>query len=372
MRRMLFTALTLALTCVSVSDPRAQPQASVSVFASGLNDPRGVTFGPDSFLYVAEAGAGGATLSTVGLCAQVQPPVGPWAGGFTGRIVRFTPDGGFGVVVAGLPSSEASPAIGGDKLGVADVEFIGNHLLALIAGAGCSHGHADVNNAVISVDRDSNWSVVADLSRWLLANPGTKGAEVPRNPDYEPDGTWYSLLFDQGRLYALEPNHGLLVQIRPPDGHVELVRDLFATFGDNTYTVMAFDRGSLYIGTLGRIAFLPGVFPPVPDLEHSFDAAIYRLRRDGTAEVYATGLKAILGLAFDAQHRLYAIQSPIFVPGTGSLVRVEPSGEHELIVGGLTFPSALEYGPDRAFYVPVCGYHCLPGQGQILRVTLGR
>ena len=42
---------------------------AVSVFAAGLNNPRGLTFGPDRNLYVAEGGLGG-THSTVGLCPQ--------------------------------------------------------------------------------------------------------------------------------------------------------------------------------------------------------------------------------------------------------------------------------------------------------------
>ena len=43
--------------------------ANVSVFATGLNNPRGLKFGPDGNLYVAEAGIGGSD-STVGCCEQ--------------------------------------------------------------------------------------------------------------------------------------------------------------------------------------------------------------------------------------------------------------------------------------------------------------
>jgi hypothetical protein len=258
--------------------------------------------------------------------------------------------------------------IGGDKSSVSSLAFIGNRLLGLISGAGCSHGHADADNGVIDV-RDGN-PPLTNLSAWLQANPGAKGAQQPRDPDYEPDGTWYSLLFELGRLYAVEPNHGLLVTVHPTNGDVTLVNDLFATFGDHTYTALAADRGELYVGTLGRIAFVPGLFPPVPDFEESFRAGIYRLSRDGQAVQVASGLHAVLGVAFDQQHRMYALQSPIFMPGTGSLVRQGASGQWETVASGLNFPSAVKLGPDGALYISECGYHCGPGEGRILRVAV--
>jgi hypothetical protein len=340
----------------------------ITALVNGLNDPRGITFSPTGRMFVAEAGRGG-SVSTVGLCDQVQPPVGPFLGGSTARVLEIR-DGVAVVAADGLPSAEASPLIGGDKQGVADVAFFGNQLYAMVAGAGCSHGHANDNNGIYKIDDNGERSMVADLSAWLLANPGAKGAETPRNPDYEPDGTWYSMATDDERILAVEPNHGLLVSVKPQTGRVQLVNDLFTTFGDNTYTSLAIDRGETYIGTLGRIAFLPGVFPPVPDFENSFEAGVFRLSNNRRAEQVVGGLHAVLGVAFDRLHRMYVLQSPIFIPGTGSLVRVKSNGDIETLVSGLVFPSALTAGPDEAFYVSECGYHCDPGQGRILRIAV--
>jgi hypothetical protein len=60
--------------------------ANVSVFATGLNNPRGLKFGPDGYLYVAEGGIGG-TGTTTG-CEQVVPPVGPYTGSKPGHVYQ--------------------------------------------------------------------------------------------------------------------------------------------------------------------------------------------------------------------------------------------------------------------------------------------
>lgn len=75
------TALTGAVYAQIPVPPNA------TVVASGLNGPRGLAFGPDRALYVAEAGTGG-KLSTKGICTQVIGPVGPYKGGTTARISK--------------------------------------------------------------------------------------------------------------------------------------------------------------------------------------------------------------------------------------------------------------------------------------------
>ena len=60
---------------------------TTKVIATGFNNPRGLKFGPDGLLYVAEAGIGGTNSSNC--TPQVVPPVGPYTGSDTGsRISR--------------------------------------------------------------------------------------------------------------------------------------------------------------------------------------------------------------------------------------------------------------------------------------------
>src|SRR5258707_5108843 len=60
-----------AADITNAADEIALPAtSSVSVFASGLNNPRGLKFGPDGFLYVADGGTGRLD-STYGACYQV-------------------------------------------------------------------------------------------------------------------------------------------------------------------------------------------------------------------------------------------------------------------------------------------------------------
>src|SRR3977135_369122 len=92
---------------------------NVSVFASGLNNPRGLKFGPDGNLYVAEGGTGGLNPPCV-----VVPTVGPYTGNVTGaRISKISPHGFRTTVVDNLPSSQTSAESGSLISGVADVAF---------------------------------------------------------------------------------------------------------------------------------------------------------------------------------------------------------------------------------------------------------
>lgn len=294
---------------------------------------------------------------TPGTCPGYTSPFEPYHSALTARISRIDRAGRRTTVAGGLPSARDRF---GDVLGAADVEVRGRTVYALVAGGGCSRGLEGTPSGVWRLDRGRGWTVVADFSRFLAANP----TAAPPDDDFEPDGALYSMLRAGRKLVVLEANHGEIDKVDPATGRIRRVLDISATRPHITPTTLARRGRHLYVGNLGSFPFQRGA------------SIIFRVTLDGRHQrVVATGLTAVLGLAFDRRGRLYALETTTVdndfpQPGTGRVVRVTRSGLVP-VATGLSFPTAMAFGPDGHLYVSEHGYGGDPSAGRILRVRLG-
>ena len=334
---------------------RGSPTPTVTIYATGLNNPRGLHFGPDGMLYVAEAGVGGGD-STAGQCDQVVPPIGPYTGSPTGsRISRI--ENGVPVTVNDHFASDQTSALTGHLVsGVADIGWIGGQLYALTAGGGCSHGVLGHPNGIYRVEGNTTPTLVANLSAFYMSHP----VAHPEADDFEPDGTPYSMIASGGSFYVVEPNHGELDRVST-GGSISRVADISATQGHIVPTSIA-QHGVFYIGNLNTFPIVPG------------SSKILQVTPGGQVHTVATGLTTVLGVAFDSRARMYVLENTVTAgepsPGEGVIVRFTGS-KRETLVTGLSLPTAMTFGPDGALYVSNVGFGPPPvGLGQVLRVRI--
>jgi hypothetical protein len=361
-----------SVACSRVEDSWSEAQqlpANATIYAAGLEGPRGLRFGPDGDLYVAEAGTGGLN-STAGICTQVPTPPGPYTGGPNARISKINSNRTRTTVASGFPSTQSA----GGVIGVADVVFLDNALYALLAGGGCSHGNPNSPSGIAKVDlNNGHWHLIADIGAFLK----THAAKYESADDFEPDGTLYSVIAHDGKLITVEPNHGQVLSVTK-SGEINQVIDISASEGHIVPTSIAARHGSFFVGNLNLFPIDPQwariLTISKADRDDEYGSAPGLQPEKGYHIVNSkAGFTTVVAVDFGPDGLLCALElsdgagNP--APGLGKVVRVTRSGEIEDVVTGLVVPTGMTFGPDGALYVSNFGA-APAGAGQILRIAI--
>ena len=360
---------------VEVSTPVLQPRRVLSVtdaqvVMSGLDNPRGLAFGPDGALYVAQAGRGGS-----GPCFQVMQTVCYGPTGSVGRLWKGTQD----TVVTGLPSyasdlgraegpnSVAFHGMGGAYVGVgfesdprnrAGVpQLAGFASLVHVPATAFVRGKANPRSKV-------DWQFVEDLGAY----------EVAVNPDCgRIDSNPFSVRAVPGGVIIVDAGANALIRrdangelttfaaftsryTTPQGSHCPAVAPNTSPAETVPTSIVVGPDGAFYVGQLAGFPVVVG------------GAQIFRVVPGEAPTVAYTGFTFVISLAFDAFDNLYVLQH-VTGPGanaTGSLVRVTPGGNRTTIINGLIRPTSIAIDTDGAIYISHRGTSA--GTGEVLRI----
>jgi hypothetical protein len=356
--------LAVVVVALSLFASSASAQPSPVVVASGLDNPRHLTFSADGQLYVVEAGRGG-----TGPCVD-NPELGQMCLGFTGAVTQVVDNGPDPRVVSGLPS-----LTGSDTFGPSDIAFTGSQKFVLSIGlAGDDHFRAAfgaqgalLGTLVTGKLKKDGVSLFADvIANEASANPD--GTDINSDPTgLVRDGDGYVLADAGGNAVVRASQKGTFttVAVLPP------VLELAPPFlglppgtlipGDSVPTSVVWGPdGALYISELTGFPFQVGA------------ASIYREVPGQSPTVYASGLTNVTDLAFAPNGSLYAVEiasGGLLGNRIGALVKINPgSSQHETVIDGLSAPYSVAFGRGSA-YVSTCS-DCVGG-GEVVKIPLG-
>lgn len=330
-----FPRLNAAVAVFIVMSSSIVHAATVDIIATDLANPRGIAIGPAGRILIAEAGAGGVSVSMTGHVSQV----------FHGQVRRLL----------ALPSIDARPGEVSGPTSVTTAGGMGEMFVTMGAGSGASFG-------LLLRANPARAAVVADLAAFEAVN----------NPDgvMPPDSNPYgSAALGNGSVLVADAAANDLLHVAP-DGTIETVavfprapNVLFGLIGGPTVqavptSVKIGPDGAWYVGELRGFPFAnPSHIWRIEPGSRNVHCAIGST--SGPCIDWATGLRHVVSIAFDADGNLFASQfgpgPGIGLPGSltpGSVARVDAVTKAVTVVyTGLEEPGGIAVDNDGTIYI---------------------
>lgn len=339
------TALSLP-TLVLLAPPASahgSPGASY-VVASGLNNPRHLSFSPNGDLYIAESGTGG-----TGPC--ITGGEGEACFGLTGSVTRVS-HGTQRRVLKGLPSVAGEG--GASAAGPADIQVYDSKHYALTLGLGAA---PSARSQLPPKARALGTLQVGKFGHSMSTLADLAGYEQRKNPDGGvPDSNPVGLTPYRGGVLVADAGANAVNNVHPrgwvntlavfPDTMVAAPGGGMMPMQAVPTSVVVGPDGAVYVSQLTGFPFPEG------------GSTIWRVRPGSAPTVYASGLTNVTDLAFNGK-QLYAVQIAshgLLTPGLpmGSLVKVKAgSTSPTVVMDNLPAPYGVAMRHGKA-YVTLC------------------
>jgi hypothetical protein len=293
----------------------ALPFTAGAQFVTGLQGASGSTVGPDGALYVTQGAIGEITR------------VDPWSGDKT-------------PYASGLPHSWIG--IGG----AVDVAFVDGVAYALVTLVGSDLGPlfgvpANDTVGIYRIDGPADFTVVADIGAFNLANPPVTDFFIPT-----------------GVQYALEPfRGGFLVT----DGHLNRVLQVTLDGGISEFNVFG-NIAPTGLEVWGNRVYMSQAGPTPHDPE---DGIVWSFGPDDlTPHPVASGGRLLVDVEFGLGRTLYALSQGHWdglyagssaIPNDGSLLEINADGTFTVVADGLNLPTSVQFIGNTAYVVGLAG-----------------
>ena len=383
--------------------------ATLTKIVDGISNARGVSFGPDGSLYVAEPGIGGN-----GNC-QPSPSTlfQPICAGNSGSLVKVASDGTKERILNNFESLAEQPT-GNQGAGIQDVQFDSKGNAYLLTGFAGYPGNRDLETFKLgtqspipqnqlasfppsTADKVLNSPLLAQLYKVDLKTGALNSIfdfakyEITKNPDkgdvvtnpydlaingdsaYVVDGggtTAYKINLDGSESQAIAIPKNIISKSDLPPG-LQLPPGLLEELPGGKIAIQAVPTGGA-IGPDG--ALYVGDYTGFPYPEGK--SRIFRIGEDLKPEVFLDGFTHITDLTFDEKGDLLVLQfSDTSQLGgditnlPGSLIQVAPDGTRTTLVAagqGLDSADGIDIGPDGKIYITNRGVG--PRLGEVVRV----